>query len=110
MNGRASVMDRERMALDELQRLLCGPQTGTADALDESALRAACSAACLATYPDASGAMHEMDVRRLLGRIVEAYAQNGDAPLDTAGPEHHEPVYHRSRLCDALRRLCRPYS
>lgn len=98
-------MDKYCVALDELERLLCDPDASDVEALDESALRAACSAACLAAYPDASGATHEMDVRRLLGRLVEAYAQGDSASLDAARLAQHAPVYHIARLCAALRRL-----
>ncbi len=89
--------------LAELDRMLPGADAGESATLTESALRGACSAAALAAYPDASGAEHEMDVRRLLGAVVEAYA-TGERHRAVAG-HRGEAVFAAAGLRNAVHRL-----
>lgn len=98
---RTGTMDRLQTALAELNRLLARHRDDSV--LAESALREACVAAMLAAYPAASGAEHEMDVRRLLCLVVEAYG----ADSESANPLtwQSETVYNVRALCDTVRRL-----
>lgn len=99
------MSDATPALLAELDRLLRALR-GESDALAESALRAVCSQAAQAVYPAASGAEHEMDVRRLLNLLVEAYAGSSEAPgQDESRSVQGEPVYAVSTLRMAVRQL-----
>lgn len=88
--------------LAELDRAFLPVGASEGAELTESALRGACSAAALAAYPDASGAEHEMDVRHLLGAVVDAYAgERGRAVARHSG----EAVFDAAGLRDAVHRL-----
>lgn len=92
--------------LAELDRLLLRALRGGSEVLAESALRAACSQAAQATYPAASGAEHEMDVRRLLNLLVDAYARSTASPEpDRSCRVQGDPVYAVSTLRAAVRQL-----
>lgn len=98
-------MNQTRKLLAALDSTLPGLISAEDKALTESALRNACAAAAFAVYPDASGAEHEMDVRRLLRAVVEAYAVGGAHASGTPPTAHGEAVFDATDLRDAVRRL-----
>lgn len=92
--------------LAELDRLLLRGLRGGSEALAESALRALCSQAAQSAYPAASDAEHEMDVRRLLNLLVDAYAGSHEPPAQAgSGNVQGEPVFVVSTLRAAVRQL-----
>ena len=73
-------------------------------AIGEVDLYAACAAAALVAHPDASGAEHEMDARRLMGVIVDAYAGVATRSCAPHTPDTDAP-FDMARLLAAIRHL-----